>query len=190
MTARRRHPVSLSERIGHLERELVACQAENARLREKVAFFEDHPCLAAGIKGETVIAHMLNLARTAGNASYDLEGRVRIEVKYARLTDNGAGVRRWTWGAVFGIGRSKHYDRLILLGDKDPAFSDLYRDASSPYILFDVPFDEVMALTTDGGTCKEMIRLCSNPRAAQSRSRFLYTQYQVTQAELERSYRL
>ncbi len=129
MTEKRQDVEAYLKRIDRLNRELSICKAENARLRDQVAFFTNHPCLAAGIKGETIVAQLLNRARTTGNASYDIEGHIRLEVKYSRLTDNGNGVLRWTWGTVFGGGGNKAYDRLILLGDQNPNYSMSYMDS-------------------------------------------------------------
>ena len=176
------------DRIEALERELNALRVENTDLREQVAFLVNHPTIAAGIKGELLVATMLHRTRTSGNASYDIEGKVRIEVKHSRLTDNGTGTRRWTWGKVHGEGGNKQYDRLILIGEKDPAYRSSYFDPSSPYVLFDVPYAEVSQLITDGGTAGDQIRLASNPTMARSRAKVLYDRFQVTQESLKAMY--
>ena len=185
-----REACALQSRIEILERELTVYKTENERLLARVTFFERHPCLAAGIKGETIIAELLSRARTTGNASYDIEGSVHLEVKYSRLTTNSNRypVKRWTWGTVFGMGGNKVYDQLILLGDKDPAFNHSYKDPSCPYVLFDVPYANVCDLITDGGTARDLIRLSSNPSRVSSRSRMLFSEFQVTQAVLESRY--
>jgi hypothetical protein len=195
----------LSQRICQYERELSALQAEiarlraeNANLRERVEFFKNCPWIAAGIKGENIIAQITNCARTTGNACYDLEGynsegKVRIEVKISRLTTSVKGEisRQWKWNRVFGLGGKKAYDRLILVGDADPRYSQEYLDPTSPYIVFDVPFHEVANLITKGGALgRDMIQMSSNPNAKRRArgSVKLFKEYQVTYADLTSRY--
>src|SRR5262249_45751146 len=57
----------LNERIRHLESQVFALGVENADLRDKVSFWENHPTLARGIKGEDIIARISGYNQTPGN---------------------------------------------------------------------------------------------------------------------------
>jgi hypothetical protein len=185
-------PASFLSRIACLEKELAKCKAESALLSQKVAFLTSHPTIAAGIKGVTLIAELLRQPPTTGNAPYDIGGKVRIEVKYACLCPNvpGSKTLRWEWGKVFGNGGKKEYDRLILVGEKDPRFLPLYKGLGAPYAIFDVPYEGVQRMVTDGGEARERIMLLSNPQKVRptTRARPLYAEYEVTVELLESTY--
>jgi hypothetical protein len=177
---------------------------ENNRLKSridelecKLAFFENHPSIAQGIKGETLVSRMLNAAISSHNASYDLNVKHKnllLEIKFSRL-NNAVRKRttcetfRWAWSKPFGESGEKVYDRLILIGEKDERYIDKYKDPSCPYILFDIPYEEIMPLTiqTNAGRYRS-IQLTTNPKTARSSASPLFDTYQVKIQDLELRY--
>lgn len=181
--------------IAKLHEALVAAQAENALLREKLAFFDTHERLAAGIRGEQLVVELVDGVLTTPNHSYDvvsLRKSVSFEVKYSSLRPVGRLKRaqKWAWAGVFGGGGKKSYDRLILVGECDVRFRHRYKDKLSPYVLFDVPFERAIALSRPGGTAGRVIRMTSNPWGVRSAAKELFREHEVTGEELTRRYGL
>jgi hypothetical protein len=184
-----------------LRTEVERLRAQVAALSSKLALLTTHASLARGIAGESLVAGWIQGVLTTHNARHDLvvAGRkLRIEVKYSglgparrNLQREGRETLRWAWSKPFGESGKKEYDRLILVGDVDPRYGEHYRDPACPYILFDVPFAEIMPLTirTNGGRYRS-IQLTSNPRTARSAASALFAGYQVTLDELARRYGL
>lgn len=174
-------------------------QAEIVTLKRKVAILEKHEILAQGIKGESLVAVWVNGVVTTHNASHDIDIQDRtlsIEVKYAGLNSavRGRGSRttetlRWAWSKPFGESGSKTYDKLILVGDTDARYAQNYKDPTCPYVIFDVPFEDIMPLTiqTNSGRYRS-IQLTTNPLTARSSASALFSNYQVTTKELEDRY--
>lgn len=143
---------------------------------------------------------MINCDRTTRNACYDLEGfsaegkKVRLEVKKSSLgsPNKDERGRPWIWSSIRGRGGNKEYDRLILLGEADERYRKDYKDSTSPYIIFDIPFQEVDNLIVSGGTSRDMIRLGSNPGARRrkkiARARVLFDKYQLSFDEFKERY--
>ena len=176
-------------------------RAEVALLTEKLALLYTHKSLAMGMQGESLVASWLNGVVTTHNASYDIElaGRlIRLEVKYSGLNvavrDRqvaGRETKRWTWSKPFGESGKKVYDRLILMGDKDPRHIASYKDGTCPYVFFDVPFEEIMPLTIKGKSVRQrLIQLTTNPKKAKSKGSCLFQDYQITLSELSKRYGL
>ncbi|HVF11065.1 MAG TPA: hypothetical protein VNA16_09700 [Abditibacteriaceae bacterium] len=74
-------------------------------LKEKINFFEDHPKIAAGIKGESLIVSCIDAALAGKNSSYDIHiehNGLLLEVKFSRITiadkRNSSPTKRWTGG--------------------------------------------------------------------------------------------
>lgn len=159
-------------------------EAENAILRLKVEFLEKHSKLAAGMRGETLIARLTNGQMTAYNESHDVEtkGGVKIEVKMSRLSDHYkvSGTKRWQWHKVFGESGNKTYDFAILIGDSDYRYSHLYRNHSSPYVIFCVPLDALREISDNG-----YLGFSTNPKQRSSKGNKMFLEYQVTEPELE-----
>ena len=177
-------------RIAALTQELAASKNENQRLREGIEFLKVHPTIAGGVKGEELVSKLIDRDRTTNNAGCDFDGDIRIEVKYSRLIRGNFGALRWQWMKVFGSGGKKKYHRLILIGDTDPKHAAKYLNPSCPFVFFDVPYEEVSNLTSDGGPGKRMIHLSTNPsKHVRSRADALYTDYQVTAEIIEAKYR-
>lgn len=166
---------------------------ENTGLRKKIIFYENHPWVAEGLKGEIIIAKLVHGNMTSYNCSHDIEieyENLRLEVKLANLNiaKKDGMTKRWVWIRPFGITGRKKYDHLILLGQSDMRFKQLYKDSTSPFVIFDVPFKAVKSITSrsSGG---EQIILSTNPTTVRSlRGKILYEKYQVTSKELEERY--
>lgn len=183
----------------HAENELL--RAEIHILKGRLTLLDTHQSLAKGMRGESLVAKWTNGSVTIHNAAHDVEtavGLVRLEIKYSGLNVavrnrelGGRETRRWAWSKPFGESSKKKYDRLILVGDKDPRYIDQYQGIDCPYVLFDVPFSEILPLTiqTNGGHYRS-IQLTTNPKTAKSAASTLFYKYQVSLAELTKLYGL
>jgi hypothetical protein len=185
-------------RIAQLENEIVRLRSENDTLMAKVAFFENHPTLSSGIRGETIVASLLDGVLADTNADYDVSIErkgLRLEVKFSRLNsavrNRKNPTRRWAWAKPLGESGNKRFDRLILIGVKDQRFLHLYLGQScSSYIFFDVPYHEIGPLTiqTNAGKYRS-IQLTTNPSTSRASAGMpLFNHYQVTLADLENRY--
>ena len=184
------------EKIRLLEKENQSLKARIASLEKKIAFHENHPLVSKGIKGEALIAKLLNGKPTSHNANHDLfipAQNIKIEVKFSGLNTAVRKVdsktKRWSWFNVLGGVSEKEYDYLILIGESDLRFQKYYLDNKSPYVFFLVPKDEVFPLTisTNSGR-NRTIQLTSNPRKAKSTASKLYTDFQVTVEYIEKEF--
>lgn len=144
-----------------------------AVLTKKLALLDKHKALAKGMRGESLVASWVNGVVTTHNAGHDVELNgtlIKLEIKYSGLNVAvlgrvaGRETLRWAWSKPFGESGNKVYDRLILVGDKDPRYVEQYKDIDCPYLLFDVPFPEIMPLSmqTNSGRYRS-IQLTSNP---------------------------
>jgi hypothetical protein len=187
------------ETIETLTEEISRLKEENNKLREKVAFFENHPTIAVGIKGESVIARIVSGDRTIHNQSYDVttnHKNLKLEIKFSRI-NNAVRSRitrptyRWAWAKPFGESGEKIFDQLILVGEKCNNYMNLYLDAHSPYVIFDVPYHEIMPLTiqTNSGRFRS-IQLTCNPHKAKSAAAALFAKFQLTAEELKKRYEI
>lgn len=184
-----------------LRTEVERLRNEVAVLAAKVTTLSTHGSLAKGMAGESLVANLVQGAVTTGNASHDVEiagNLIRIEVKYSGVGCARRGIQaegretlRWAWSKPLGESGKKTYERLILVGDKDPRYSSQYLDQECPYVLFDVPHGEILPLTiqTNGGRYRS-INLTTNPRTARSAGSALFEKYQVTLVDLTARYRL
>src|SRR2546423_13713289 len=171
-------------------------EAENEALRErvvelerKVQFLETHSLLAQGIRGEVLISDVVNGKITTYAAAHDVKtvSGTRLEVKRAGLSSpvKRTSTKRWQWAKIFGESGKKEFDFLILVGDADSRYQNLYRDPGSPYVIFCVPRTELFALTAPGQRKEyRAILLGSNPLVKKPESRILFEQYQTTVAKL------
>lgn len=170
---------------------------ENKRLKREVGFLRAHPTLAKGIRGETIFATLLRATRATRGAPHDLVtlgGELRLEVKYSSLlrTYSTREGRRWVWTKLFGEMGNKNFDRLLLIGDLDPHFRESYIDPGSPYVIFDVSYQDALELA-DGAQPgrKSRLHLTTNPRTVTSwRSRALFESFQVPTSELLARYEI
>ena len=184
-----------------LRSEIEYLRTEVALLTERLALLDTHKTLAKGMRGESLVASWVNGVVTTHNASHDIElagTLIKLEIKYSGLGFARRGIQaagretqRWAWSKPFGESGNKVYDRLILVGDKDPRHVGSYKDRECPYVLFDVPFDEIMPLTiqTNAGRYRS-IQLTTNPKTARSADSLLFRKYQVTLGDLSERYGL
>ncbi|MFC7556654.1 hypothetical protein ACFQU7_37180 [Pseudoroseomonas wenyumeiae] len=89
---------------------------------------------------------------TAYAASYDVSTNSgsKIEVKYVKVNQkykDNPDHKRWAWGKIFGESGAKNFDYLCLVGERDERYISDYKDPTSPYVMFCVPFEEVSDLT-------------------------------------------
>jgi hypothetical protein len=197
VAATRRHmTMPLANLSRALQREVERLQNENTDLRNRLAFFQQHPTLAMGLRGESIVTKLLRGTTVAGNAPYDVvaKGGCRIEVKCSGLNTpvRGRDTRRWVWTKLFGESGRKKYDRLLLVGLPDQRFSSRYKDVGAPFVLFDIPNVRIreLAVPVQGGRYTAIF-LTTNPLATRSvRSSKLFGKYQVTVSELRTRYGL
>lgn len=186
---------SHSKQVHDLQVEIRRLQEENNDLRKKIGFLQAHPTIARGLRGETIVAKIVQGRRSEKGLPYDVflnKFSIRLEVKFSELNVavRGRNTKRWVWTKLFGESGRKRFDRLILVGNSDDRFSGLYKDPKAPFILFDVPFREVQSLSVPVQRGKyTAIFLTTNPRTVRSGTAWhLYRRYQVTARELERRY--
>lgn len=177
--------------------EIQSLRGANLRLRQEVEFLRMNPSIARGIQGETLVADFIKGVRSKRGAGHDVlttDGLQLIEVKYSSLLQaiGGRPIRRWVWTKLFGELGRKQYDRLLLVGESDSRFMDLYVDPTSPYVIFDIPYENAIELV--GGVKSGrygQIQLTSNPSTVKSlRAKELFEVYQVPVWELRRRYLL
>ena len=177
------------ETLLELHERIAELRVENARLRERIYELES----AKGIIAERYINELIGGVLTTGHAAHDIttpEGK-RIEVKFARLNipmDTSAS-RRWSWGHPLGSAGAKQFDSLVLVGEVDPRFRELYREPSSPYVIFDVPFESVPTLMGKS----TVIQVTTNPRRkfgkAARIANTLFQQFHITSEDLRAKYK-
>lgn len=182
-----------------LKEQIQILKNENASLRAKVAFFENHPTIAQGIKGERIIAKIVPGDLTTHNQSFDFAASrrsLKLEIKFSRLNNAVRRIKtkptfRWAWAKPLGESGQKVFDRLILVGEKNAEHKDLYLDKNSPYVFFDIPYKEILSLTirTNSGRYRS-IQLTSNPKTAKSTAAVLFRKYQTNAEELRKKYRI
>ncbi len=145
-----------------------------------------------GIRGEEVVADLIGGTTTPVNERYDVltrSKRIRLEVKYSNLNlaVKTSTAKRWTWAHILGFDRAKKFDGLILVGDADLRFRHAYRDSESPFIFFDVPYDELSAVVRH---TSQIIQLTTNPQTVRTDvARALFRRFQLTRDELISKYR-
>ena len=174
--------------------EIEQLRKENQRLRAKLTEaknkiislqqqIETHSTMATGMQGEKHILDCIPATATIRNGIYDLlthDGQ-RVEVKTSKLVDAGEGHMRWQWGKVTGQSEDKDYDRIFLIGILPP-------DAPKRYQIFDVPFDVVKELETEGGKAAKQIRASVKFTSKCGSRRKLLEHFSVTEEELKARY--
>jgi hypothetical protein len=164
---------------------------ENEHLRSKLIFLEIHPTIARGMRGEKIVAKITKYEKIEGNKSADLTNSIlNLEVKYSKCTtaNKGRPTKVWTWGKIFGTSGKKEYDRLFLVGYADPKYSKLYPDKDSPYVLFDLSYEDATEWAINGGTASKLIKITTNPNAAKSKE--FIKKFCKTSKEIEANYDL
>ncbi len=168
-----------------LRSRIAALEDENRALRERLSTLEPQ----AGVSAEVFIAALIGGTLTSGLAPHDITGvdGTKFEVKYSRLNIpmKTASSRRWSWGHPLGAGGAKTFDFLILVAEIDPRFKSSYREPTSPYVLFDVPFDAVRSITRQ----LPLIQITTNPQRAHGETaRIMFERYHVTTDEIRKRY--
>ncbi|MEY2479337.1 MAG: hypothetical protein QOI04_264 [Verrucomicrobiota bacterium] len=179
-------PDSLITRIIELESELVKCRVENKLLRSKLgssAWRIDAEIAEAFVHG------LIGGTRTRGSATHDLEAvnGQRLEIKFSNLNTPmpSSTMRRWVWAHVLGRDNAKNFDRLILVAPHDPRYRQQTKDPHSPWIIFDVPYQQVLSLAERDNT---IWTGTSASKFRRSTHRRLMCDYQVSQTELKARY--
>jgi hypothetical protein len=178
---------ALRLRIRELEAERTVLKSENALLRSKLG---PAAWRIDGSRAERFIHELIGGNRTIGSADKDLisASGIAFEIKFSNLNEAVPGriTRRWNWAHILGSNRAKTFDRLLLLGPQDPQYRRDYNDSESPFVIFDIPFDEVDQLLESDNS----IRINTNPtRFRRNTHRLLILHYQVTRAQLVDRYR-
>ncbi len=169
---------------------------ENAELKQRLAdaekkilFYETHKTLFEGVRGETLVARLVEGVITAYAESHDVEvtggDGSRIEVKMASLNVpvKGSSTLRWAWSNIFGESGQKEYDWLVLIGKKDERYLDRYPDRECPFVFFAIPRREAEEFTVATGRTRSIF-LTTNPNTSRSKAGILYERYMLTQEEL------
>lgn len=157
--------------IAGLRERLVACEMENMRLKEELAFLKDFPAVAHGLKAERLVAKLAGGVVTGHKVPYDVEvgNGDRLEVKYSRLGKPypRAKTKRWTWIRLLGQNDTKQFEWLVLVGEKDPRYESQY-PAGLPYVFFLVPRSEIGSIRTAGKMSVALNTNLATAKAAQS----------------------
>ncbi len=120
---------------------------ENAALKKRLSVLENHPSMVQGIRGETIVSKLLNGEITKHNSSFDINlptKGILLEIKFSALNDavrkskSENKTKRWAWSKPFGESGQKVFDRLVLIGEKDQRYHNLYENNNCPYIFFDI----------------------------------------------------
>jgi hypothetical protein len=181
--------------IAAFEKSLSRLVIENEQLRREIEFLRGHPSIARGIKGETLIAQLLSAKRSMPGSGHDIATNGKgllLEVKYSGLLSimTDRPIKRWVWTKLFGELGQKKFDRLLLIGDIDYRFRDYYADPNSPYVMFDLPYDEAVDIARGilPGR-RSRVELTTNPITVKSwRAKVLFEHHQVTPYELQQRY--
>jgi hypothetical protein len=177
------------ESLERLRAENLALRAQIEHLEAQLRFLSQHRTLAAGIRGEEIIAKLVAGQLTPHTAGHDVDSNSgKIEVKYANLSAVGPTTKRWQWQKIFGQAGSKDYDHLLLVGQADERFTSAYRDPRSPYVLFLVPYAEIYPLTVSGSPRGIIVN--SNPNSARGAAAILFSKYQRLVEEIEQTFNL
>jgi len=182
--------MELETRIRKLEAENTLLRADNQQLRRKLG---GSSWRADGRRGEQFVADLIGAKLTSGSAPYDLISPtgVTFEVKCPNLNEAVVGqiTSRWSWPHILGANRCKSFDRLLLLGPMYTRYQANYADPESPFVIFDIAFEEVLPLLGSG----DLIQISTAPlnirnsRVSATR-RALFTRYQTSRDELVAQY--
>lgn len=162
---------------GEQRRLIALLQKENDSLRErisalelKLSFFEKHSTYAEGVRGEKYLARSLMAALTSHKSSFDLltQGGEKIEVKSSRLGSvKSYTTKRWIWNNIFGTNGMKDFDFIILMGEADQRYKNIY-ETDSPYVFFLLSREDAFRFSGGAGKGK-YIQLTSNPLSKNAR---------------------
>lgn len=161
--------MEISEKLSQENSEL---RARVEILESELVFLRTHPSILQGLKGETLVASLTGGAITEFAAEHDIKlgNNVTIEVKFSKLNTptKGAKTRRWNWSKLLGWkDKGKDFDLMLLIGEKDPRYSDQYLD-SSPYVYFLIPKEKIHEVLTTGKTIGSQAQINTNLRTARA----------------------
>lgn len=180
-----------------IEAENVKLKMENLRLLKNIQILEEDKTISESLRAESFVASLANGLLSTHNASFDIDidqGKLYLEVKFSRLNvaarKIGAPTKRWAWAKPLGESGHKQFDHLILIGITDSRYTHRYLDPSNKFVIFDVPYAEILPLTiqTNAGRYRS-IQLTTNPDSAKSTASPLFVKYQITSKELEKRYK-
>ena len=161
-----------------LLRENAELKARVAQLESELAFLKMYPTIAQGIKGEMLVCRLTGGTTTSYNLGHDVvtPDGARIEVKFSKIQrpNKRTTTRRWNWSNLLGWrDKSKNYDFLLLIGDKDPRFLSQYLNDGSPYVFFLIPIADVPSVLSKGrmmGSQAQINTNLDNARSVASRA--------------------
>jgi hypothetical protein len=166
-----------------LKRENSELRARIEVLENELLFLRTHPTIMQGIKGETLVASLTGGIITEYAAKHDIElnNEVTIEVKFSKLNTpvKGAKTRRWNWSKLLGWkDKGKDFDFMLLIGEKDPRYSEQYLD-SSPYVYLLIPKEKIHEILTPGGEIGSQAQINTNLRTARAENSKAIKMYMV-----------
>ncbi len=149
-----------------LRQRIIELERENVRMMSELEFLKTHSSMVQGIKGETLVAHLVDGTLTSFSESYDVATStgLRIEVKYSKLNRpmKNSPTLRWNWSKPLGwLDKGKDYHYLLLIGEKDQRYLDDYPD-STPYVYFLVPIQDVPDVMDQGRSVGGMVQITTN----------------------------
>jgi len=157
------------------------------QLEDELTFLKTHPAIMQGIKGETLVASLTGGEITTYASEHDIEinGKVTIEVKYSKLNTpvKNSKTRRWNWSKILGWkDKGKNFDFILLIGEKDPRFTEQYLD-TSPYVYFLIPKEKVQTILSQG-TIGSQAQINTNLNTARSEMSQIIKRYMVKESIL------
>lgn len=158
---------------------------ENNELKNRINSFHINPQIAKEVKRTNFIDDIFNgkIIKHSDSSPFQINNSTTAVLIYAKLIEVKYPTKRWTWARPLGNSGDKIFDRLILIGEKDPRYMNRYKDSRSQYIIFDIPFNDVKHLTVGN----KHIELTTNPDTVKNITKLqLYNEYQVTVDDLRK----
>ncbi len=186
--------VILKARIAELEQ-------ENESLQQKSDWIKQHSTWVTALEGESLILQAIGAEATKRSASYDGEIenlRLKVEIKKSRYNPNQRNksnpTDRWAWNKIIGQGGGKNYKIIFLVGMANGKFKEKYKDPSSPYVIFEIPYGDLREVCTNLESKRNgawQIKMGNNPDTVTAEaSKKLFEKYQITVSELELKYKI
>ena len=149
-----------------LRQRIIELEQENIRMMSELEFLKTHSSMMQGIKGETLVARLIDGKLTSFSESYDVATStgLRIEVKFSKLNRpmKNSPTRRWNWSKPLGwLDKGKDYHYLLLIGEKDERYLADGLD-STPYVYFLVPIQNVPDVMNQGRSIGGMVQITTN----------------------------
>lgn len=183
---------ALLTRIASLELENARLEALLGKQAEQLTFLSNHKTLASGMTGELLVASLVTGELTAYAAGHDVTSASgqKIEVKRAGRTMQ-SGRSHWQWNRILGQSAKKEFDWVLLIGEVEDAYKPKYRDPLAPFVIFLIPFSDVLEISSPGVAGARRVKLTTNPSSVRgSLGRRLFSNYQITASELTEKFKL